>query len=306
MRGYITDPSSHGGLRLADDLLEPEPALNELLLEVHAYSVNRGELFLLQQRPDGWRPGQDVAGVVVRAAGDGSGPAEGERVVGIVDGAGWSERVPVLTRWAARLPEAVSFAQGASLPIAGLTALRALRVDGPLLGRRVLVTGATGGVGQFGVQLAVTAGARVTALVRTPAGEELVRALGAHEVVTSLDDDLLGPFDLVLEGVGGTVLQGTVHRLAPGGAVVAYGAMAGPTPLSFLDFRSAPLGKVVGLFHGYPEETKGADIGTLADLVGDGRLEPLLGLVRDWEETREVLEALRNGNVRGKAVLTRE
>jgi NADPH2:quinone reductase len=306
MRGYITDPNAAAGLRLADDLPEPEPARDELLLEVRAYSVNRGELFLLQQRPNGWRPGQDVAGVVVRAASDGSGPAEGERVVGIVDGAGWSERVPVPTIWAARLPEAVSFAQGASLPIAGLTALRALRVGGPLLGRQVLVTGAAGGVGQFGVQLAVAVGAQVTALVHTPEGEELVRDLGAHEVVTSLDDDTLGPFDLVLEGVGGAVLQGAVHRLAPEGAVVAYGAVAGPSQLSFLDFRSAPLGKVVGLFHAYPHETKGADIGTLADLVADGRLKPLLGLVRDWEETREVLEALRNGKVRGKAVLTRE
>jgi NADPH:quinone reductase len=306
MLGYITDPNAAGGLRLADHLSEPEPARNELLLEVRAYSVNRGELILLRQRPDGWRPGQDVAGVVVRAAGDGSGPAEGERVVGVVDGAGWSERVPVPTGWVAHLPETVSFAQGASLPIAGLTALRALRVGGPLLGRHVLVTGAAGGVGQFGVQLAVTVGAHVTALVHAPEGEDLVRSLGAHEVVSSLDDDTLGPFALVLEGVGGAVLQGAVHRLAPEGAVVAYGAVAGTTQLSFLDFRSAPLGKVVGLFHAYPQETKGADIGTLADLVADGRLQPLLGLVRDWEETREVLEALRNGKVRGKAVLTRK
>jgi NADPH2:quinone reductase len=306
MRGYITDPNAPGGLSLADDLPEPEPEPNELLLEIRSFGVNRGEIVLLQQRPDGWRPGQDVAGVVARAARDGSGPAEGDRVVGVVDGAGWSERVAVPTNWAAHLPKSVSFAQGASLPIAGLTALRALRVDGPVLGRRVLVTGATGGVGQFAVQLAVVAGARVTALIHAPEGEEGVRALGADEVVTSLDDDTLGPFDLVLEGVGGAVLKGAVHRLAPGGTVAAYGAVAGPTQLSFQDFGSGPLGKVLGFFHAYPQETKGADLGTLADLVGDGRLTPLLGLVRDWEETREVLEALRNGEVRGKAVLRRD
>lgn len=78
MRGYITDPAAPGGLRLADDLPEPEPAPHELLLEVRAFGVNRGELFLLRQRRDGWRPGQDVAGVVVRAAADGSGPAVGD------------------------------------------------------------------------------------------------------------------------------------------------------------------------------------------------------------------------------------
>lgn len=305
MRGYLTDPNASGGLRLADDLPEPEPAPDELLLDVRSFGVNRGELFLLQQRTDGWRPGQDVAGVVAQAALDGSGPVEGDRVVGVVDGGSWGERVAVPTNWAAHLPTAVSFAQGASLPIAGLTALRALRVDGPVLGRRVLITGAMGGVGQFAVQLAVVAGAQVTALIHSTDGEEAMRALGAHHVVTSLDDAVHGPFDLVLEGVGGTVLRDAVHRLAPGGTVAAYGAVAGPTQLSFQDFRSGPLGKVVGFFHAYPPETKGADLGTLADLVGAGRLTPLLGMVRDWEETPDVLEALRHGRVRGKAVLRR-
>lgn len=305
MRGYITDPRAPGGLRLADDLPEPEPAPHELLLEVRAFGINRGELFLLRQRPDGWRPGQDVAGTVIRAARDGSGPVLGDRVVGVVDGAGWSERVPVPTNWAARLPETVSFVQGASLPIAGLTALRALRVNGSVLGRRVLVTGAMGGVGQFAVQLAVIAGAHVTALIHAPEDEAAVRGLGAHDVVISLDDVSIGRFELVLEAVGGSVLQDAIHRLAPGGTVVAYGALAGPAELSFRDFASAPLGKIVGFFHAYPHETKGADIGRLVELVAEGRLAPVLGLVRDWHETREVLEALRNGQVDGKAVLTR-
>jgi NADPH:quinone reductase-like Zn-dependent oxidoreductase len=305
MRGYKTDPGAPGGLSLADDLPAPEPAPHELLLEVRAFGVNRGELFLLHQRPDGWRPGQDVAGVVVRAARDGSGPAVGDRVVGVADGAGWSERVQVPTNWAAHLPESVSFQQGASLPIAGLTALRALRVSGPVLGRRVLVTGAMGGVGQFAVQLAAIAGAHVTALIHTAEDEEAVRGLGAHDVVTSLGDASIGRFELVLEAVGGSVLQDAVHRLAPGGTVVAYGALAGPAELSFRDFASAPLGKLVGFYHAYPHETKGADIGTLVELVAAGRLDPVLGLVRDWEETREVLDALRHGQVHGKAVLTR-
>ena len=116
----------------------------------------------------------------------------------------------------------------------------------------------------------------------------------------------LDRFELVLEGVGGTVLQDAIHRLAPGGTVAAYGALAGQTQLSFQDFRLAPLGKLVGLFHAYPQETKGADIGILVEMVADGRLKPVLGLVRDWEETRDVLDALRNGQVNGKAVLTRD
>src|SRR5690349_13517038 len=81
-------------------------------------------------------PGQDVAGVVARAAADGSGPPEGTRVVGIADGGGWSKRVLVPAHRVAPLPDATSFEDAAALPVAGLTALRALREAGPLLGRR--------------------------------------------------------------------------------------------------------------------------------------------------------------------------
>jgi NADPH:quinone reductase len=305
MRGFITDPDAPGGLRLADDLPEPEPAADEVVMEVHAYSINRGELFLLQQRADGWRPGQDVSGVVAHAAADGSGPPEGTRIVGIVDWQGWAERLSVPTRWTAVLPDEVSFEQAASLPIAGLTALRALRVDGPLLGRRVLVTGATGGVGQFAVQLAIAAGAHVTAQVSGTEREEEARSLGAHKVVVSLDDETLGPFDLVLDGVGGPILRNAVHRLAPGATAVTYGVLAGPAELGLPDFRSSPNAKVMGLIHSYPEETKGEDLGTLVRFVSERQLNPFLGMVRNWEQTREVLDALQNRQVRGKAVLTR-
>ena len=81
MRGLITDSAVPGGLRLAEDFAEPEPGPAECVVEVRAFSLNYGEAILLRQRPDGWRPGQDVAGVVVRQAADGSGPAEGTWVV---------------------------------------------------------------------------------------------------------------------------------------------------------------------------------------------------------------------------------
>jgi NADPH:quinone reductase-like Zn-dependent oxidoreductase len=306
VKGWITDPGAPGGLRLADDLPEPEPAQNELLVDVRAYSVNRGELFLLTQRTEGWRPGQDLAGVVLRAAADGSGPPEGARVVGNVDWECWAERVAVPSHWAAALPDGVSFEQAAPLPIAGLTALRALRVGGAVLGRNVLVTGATGGVGQFAVQLAVAAGARVTAQVSGPEREPEASELGAHEVVWSLEDESLGPFHLVLDGVGGSVLRDAVHLMAPEGTAATYGTLGGPAELSLLDFgRRARGGRVIGFFFAEPEETRGEDLAALAGLVADGRLDPRLGLVRDWSETREVIDALRNREVRGKAVLIR-
>src|SRR2546425_3546533 len=145
MRGHITDPKAEGGLDLRE-VPEPSPAPSDVVVEVRAYAMNRGEMNLLQQRPDGWQPGQDVGGVISQAAADGSGPTVGTRVVGIADQGGWSQRVTVPSHRVAAIPESVSFEEAAALPVAGLTALRALGTGGPLLGRRVLVTGASGGV----------------------------------------------------------------------------------------------------------------------------------------------------------------
>ena len=129
--------------------------------------------------------------------------------------------------------------------------------------------------------------------------------LGAHKVVVSLDDETLGPFDLVLDGVGGPILRDAVHRLAPGATAATYGVLAGPAELGLPDFSSSPNAKVMGFIHSYPEETKGEDLATLVRFVGEGQLNPLMGMVRDWEQTPEVLDALRNRQVRGKAILTR-
>lgn len=171
---------------------------------MRAFSINTGEASLVEQRPDGWRPGQDTAGVVVAAAADGSGPPAGTRVVAYPEWEGWAERIVVPVNWVAPIPDGVSFEQAATLPVAGLSALRAVRVGGALLGRNVLVTGATGGVGQVAVQLAVASGAQVTALVSGPEREADARELGAQLVTSSLGGSGLGPFHLVLDAVGGT------------------------------------------------------------------------------------------------------
>src|SRR5205085_4770930 len=143
MLALVNTPSAPIPIELRE-VPEPEPASDEAIVEVHAFSLNRGELALLANRPEGWRPGQDIAGIVVRAAADGSGPQEGTRVVAMVDGAGWAQRVAAPTARMAALPDNVSFASAATLPVAGLTALRLVRLGGSLLGRRALITGAAG------------------------------------------------------------------------------------------------------------------------------------------------------------------
>ncbi|RUW18437.1 oxidoreductase, partial [Mesorhizobium sp. M1E.F.Ca.ET.041.01.1.1] len=123
MLALITSPDSATGLKLAK-VEDPRPLANEALVSAQATSLNRGELRLLAIRPNGFIPGQDVVGIVEQAAADGSGPAVGTRVAALVDQAGWAERVAVPTDRLAVLPDEVSFASAATLPVAGTTALR--------------------------------------------------------------------------------------------------------------------------------------------------------------------------------------
>src|SRR5258708_40321869 len=151
MLALVNTPSAPIPVEL-HEVAEPEPAADEAIVEVHAFSLNRGELALLAGRPEGWRPGQDIAGVVVKAAADGSGPKEGTRVVALVDGAGWAQRAAAPTARMAALPDNVSFTSAATLPVSGLTALRTLRYGGLLLVQPPLLPDAPGRVSTFSLQ----------------------------------------------------------------------------------------------------------------------------------------------------------
>jgi NADPH:quinone reductase-like Zn-dependent oxidoreductase len=288
------------------ELAEAEPARDEALVEVHASSLNRGELDLLAARPDGWRPGQDIAGVVIRAAASGEGPPAGTRVVGLVEGGGWSEQVAVPVARLAELDDAVSFAQAATLGLAGRTALRVVRLAGPLLGRGVLVLGAGGGVGHLVVQLAARAGAVVTAQVRDPArGGELIDA-GAERVVTAEEPEA-GGYDVVLDGVGGTSIERAIRAIRPEGTIVLFGATDRQlAKLTLLDFIGHEGARILTYFsYASGDATSiGADLATLSELVARGRLRPTIGAVVDWNEARGALAALGAGEVQGKTVLT--
>src|SRR3954451_25199577 len=189
---------------------EPQPRPNEALVAVHAFSLNRGELRLFQVRPEGCRPGQDIAGIVVKQAADGSGPAAGTSVVALCDWEGWAERAAVPSHRIAPIADSVSFAAAASLPVAGLTALRALRHGAPLLGKRVLIAGAAGGVGNLAVQLAARSGARVTAVVGSPERGRHLR--GADAIVEGIDN-AKGLFSLILESAGGPSLAAAIAHI---------------------------------------------------------------------------------------------
>ncbi len=291
-----------GGVEFDEDA-EPEPSADQMVVEVRAVSVNRGELRLLAARPRGWQPGQDVAGVVIRSAADGSGPAEGTRVVAWVDQAGWAERVPATSDRVAVLADHVPFSAAATLPIAGMTALRALRVGGDLLGRRVLVTGAAGGVGRLAVELAFLAGASVTAVTRDAERAQGLSDLGASAVVHDISRSE-GPFDLILESVGGVSLSTALQLAAPGGTVLVFGNSSGePARIGFGDFVGRAGARIEGFFVYESGRPFGADLQRLADFVAEGRLHPKVGMEVSWSEAETALRALAERQVNGKAVL---
>ncbi|MFD9337841.1 zinc-binding dehydrogenase [Streptomyces sp. NPDC060028] len=289
-------------VEFADDA-QPVPAADEALVRVEAFAPNRGETFLLERPRPGLVPGKDVAGLVVQAAADGSGPSIGTRVVGHPAKGGWAEYVAVPTHSLAVLPDGIDSVQAAALPLAGITALRLLRTAGSVTGRRVLLTGASGGVGHYVTELAAAAGADVTAVTATASRGERLLALGAAAVVHDVAE-ARGPFDLVLESTGGAVLPLALAKLAAGGTLIWFGqASRTPVTLNFFDFFAGPEGGSIRHFH-YAGAPYGGDLATLVRLVGLGRLHPEIGRVGDWGQTARILVDLRERRIRGKAVLT--
>src|SRR6202140_3080660 len=285
------------------EVAEPELQPNEALVGVHAFSLNRGELRLFQVRPEGWRPGQDIAGVVVSAAADGSGPIAGTRVVALCDWEGWAERAAVPSRRIAPIADNVSFAAAASLPVAGLTALRSLRHGAPLLGKRVLITGAAGGVGNLAVQLAACSGARVTAIVGSAERARVLDGLGAAEIVTGIED-AQGRFALVLEAAGGASLKAAIERVEARGTIVIFGNSSGePTEFTFRDFGEHQNARIQA-FHYFTSEAQerfAPDLALLASLVADGSLRPVIA-EHSWRELARIGPLLLGRQIAGKAV----
>jgi NADPH:quinone reductase-like Zn-dependent oxidoreductase len=286
------------------DLDEPQPADDEVLIAVEAYSINRGETFLVEQPRDGWRPGKDVAGTVLREAADGSGPKRGQRVVGHPEHAGWAERVAVPTSKLAALPDGIATTTAAALPLAGLTALRLTRVTGSLAGKTVLLTGASGGVGHYFVELAAAQGALVTAVVSSRQRGERLLELGASEIVTDVEKTT-GPFDVALESVGGDSLRAVWPRLHDRGLLVWFGqASRTPPTIDFVDWRGGMSATMRKFQYADSDTTDAADLGTLVRLVAGGRLHPQVGSVADWRTTPDTMNALVSRQIRGNAVLT--
>ena len=304
MNAVVVDRSAPGGLKLSA-VPEPDPLPFEALVRVAAISLNLGEVRRAKNNPDGWRPGWDIAGTVETAARDGSGPPAGARVVGMLGEGAWAERIAVPVKSLAVLPDAVTFERAATLPVAGLTALYALGKRGSLLGRTVLVTGASGGVGVFATQLARLAGARVSALVHRAEKRAAVESCADEVFVGEAAGG--GPYDLVLESVGGAVFANALKLLAEDGLLVTYGTSAERTStIEVAPFYLKGGNAIYGfyLFRELEREPAGRGLSRLVALLAAGKLDVRIDDVLPIARIGDAADRLWNRGVTGKLVVT--
>ncbi|MBE8518766.1 NAD(P)-dependent alcohol dehydrogenase [Amycolatopsis sp. H6(2020)] len=303
-----------------EDVPDPVPGDGEVLVRVHATSVNpydwhfmRGEPYLARLMPGGFglRPragvlGCDLAGRVETA---GTRFAPGDDVYALLPRGAHAEYVCVPEDLLAPMPANLTHEQAAAMPMAAVTALLALR--GTEAGQRVLVNGASGGVGTFAVQLAEALGARVDAVCGA-ANAELVRSLGAEHVFDYRAEDFTRGdrrYDVVLDIAGGRSVFACRRVLARGGTFVAVGGPAGrwvqPAGHVFAALASGPVARRrVVLADAVACRDKAAVLRELAGFVERGAVTPVVDRSYPFDDLRAAFAYSEAGHVRGKVVVT--
>ena len=314
MRAIVVTDLARGTVELVQRSA-PRPGPGDLLVRVRAAGVNpvdwklrSGTLGRLAGRfmPD--VPGLDVAGVVEEAGLEAAGDpalAPGTRVLGMTRrGGGFAELALVHRTAAARIPDGLGFEEAAAIPVAGLTALQALRDLAALTaGQRLLCNGAAGGVGTFAVQLGRVLGARVTAV--TSAGNaELVSSLGAERIIDYAREDFTQPpgeYQVILDAVANRTFSACAPRLTRGGVYIT--TLPGPANLAWVALSRLGLagGKRAVIASVKPT---GADLAYLARLAVEGKIRSVLDRVLPLAEAQSAFAQSRGGHVRGKLVLS--
>jgi NADPH:quinone reductase-like Zn-dependent oxidoreductase len=300
----------------------PTPSEGQVLIRVHAASVNpydwhflRGtpsliRLFTGMRRPKFPRLGADVAGVVQEIGTDVALFKPGDAVFGTAKGS-FAEYACAAASQLALKPQEISFQQAACLPIAGVTALQALRDKGRVqTGQTVLINGAAGGVGTFAVQIAKSLGSRVTG-VCSAKNVEVLRSIGADEVIDYTHEDFARSaqqYDLLFDLVGNRSLSDCLSAVHPTGTYIACGG-GGPDRSSW-DLLAGMLQNTVrsafasqkmpGLF----ANMNRTDLAILSDLVQRGTVIPVVDHTYSLREAAEAVRYVESGHVHGKVVIT--
>lgn len=304
-----------------EEIPVPQPSPGEVLVRVEASSVNAldwhfltGTPYLLRlmegvRRPKRIVHGADVAGTVV-ALGDGvTDLAIGDAVFGEGSGGGCSHYLTIEPDHVALIPQGVSFESAAATPVAGLTAIQALRTHAKVeSGEHVLINGAAGGVGTFAVQVAKALGAQVTAVCSTR-NVDMVRRLGADHVVDYTVADFVsdGPrFDVMMDNVGNRSPRACLGVLHPGARFVA---ISGPKsnrwlgPVPHIARMALAVRRADASFHQFTASANRADLELLGQMLGDGRIVPEIQRAVGLSGVADALAEIGSGHARAKIVI---
>ncbi len=319
-----TDYGSPDVLQIKD-LKKPLPNNDQVLVRVHSASVNPldwhfirgtpliGRLGLMGLRkPKVPRLGVDYAGTVEAVGKDVTQFKAGDEVFGGKTGAFAEYVCARADRAMAPKPANVTFPQAASVPIAGVTALQGLRDKGRVQpGQKVLINGASGGVGTFAVQIAKSFGAEVTGVCSTR-NLDMVRSLGADHVIDYTKEDFTKGtqrYDVILDNVGTQPLSGFRRALTPNGICVMIGG-GGPNDGGLIGPMGRPIkallmspftSQKMGMF--MAEITK-QDLTILADLMQSGKVTPVIDRTYPLTQIAEAIRYLEEGHARGKVVIS--
>lgn len=305
-------------------IAKPVPADNEILVKVHAASANpldwhymRGEPYIMRLSagmgaPQDTRVGVDFAGTVEAVGGAVTRFKPGDEVFGGKSGA-FAEYLTIREdRNVTIKPANLTFEQAAAVPVAAITALQGLRDKGRLgSGQKVLINGASGGVGTFAVQIAKSLGAEVTGVCSTR-NVELVRSLGADHVIDYTQEDFTASgerYDVILDNVGNRSFSDYRRVLRPSGRLVMVGGpaddpwlgpLAGPIKALFV----APFVSQDLIF--FIAELKRDDLEFLVDLLKSGKVTPVIDRQYPLSEVPAAIEYLEAGRARGKVIISVE
>ncbi len=321
MRAVVQDRYGPPEVMALRQLPLPEVGPRDVLVRVHAAALHPGDVFVAQGVPYllrlafGWRrpgrgvPGRDLAGTIEAVGARVEGLAPGDAVFGWTATGSLAEYVAAPADHFVRRPAALSMAQAAALPTSGLTALQAWRDVAKLrAGQRVLIVGASGGVGHFAVQIAKAYGAHVTA-VCSAGNLDLVRSLGADRAIDYAAEDVTEGdvvYDAILDNVEAQPPSAMRRLLAPDGTLIPNagtgGVWLGPLPRIAATrardlFTRQRLKPFLSL-------EKHADLIALAELVAEGRLRPVVGRTYPLAEAVTALAQVASGHTRGKVVVT--
>ena len=308
-----------------EDIEKPVPADNQVLIKVRAASLNAIDVYLTRdtwlvrlffglRKPRNTGLGRDVAGQVEAVGKSVTEFKPGDEVFGISRTGSLAEYAVTPERALVIKPPNVSFEQAASLPLAGLTALQGLRQGNVQPGQKVLINGATGGVGTFAVQLAKSLGAEVTAVCSTR-NVDLVRSIGADHVIDYTKEDYTKSdqhYDVIFDNVANHSFAERRRVLNPKGICVLVG-MGGSAvkseaiPRIVANFAARGLSSFVDQkFAMYITKVNKADLTMLAGLIEAGRLKPVIQQTYKLNDSREALRSLDQGHTRGKIIITVE